>query len=453
MKTRNLRLIAGLAALLALTLTALASAHPSLYPIVGKVAKSPEIQTLTVDATGGTYKPSAGARTIPYNAPAWQVQDALGADPAVGRNATTGQALVLVTGDPGGPYTIRYQGTKATTDQALIVPSSTGLTGGTATASAVTTIEGGLPDVTYEGNPGGFLLPNDVLRAAIANDGYAMTFTESNGLVTNGWLNLRFMPGGYRRPAAPGVPMTESEWLNWPRAQTGIQSHATCQNVPTLNTEATVLESQSNATDPFWNYVPWQKTSSGLGDHPDEWTDAVLAAVGVDLNALTDVASFRAACEALNAGSGVYVPADSPANPATAAVADAVAPLNALIASLEADLADAVATIDTLTNRPLRIQLQAKRNTDKVVAMVTGPLQGSTTVTLRLSPALANQLDLPVVIATKTMAFGARGAALVTLEPGTRAANAIAQRGGYVNVTVRATSGASTESVAGSLRT
>ena len=85
--------------------------------------------------------------------------------------------------------------------------------------------------------------------------------------------------------------------------------------------------------------------------------------------------------------------------------------------------------------------------------MVTGPLQGSTTVTLRLGPALANQLDLPVVIATKTMAFGARGAVLVTLTPSTRAANAIAQRGGYVNVTVRATSGASTESVAGSLRT
>ena len=297
------------------------------------------------------------------------------------------------------------------------------------------------------------MLPNDVNRAAIANDGYAMTFTESNGLATNGWLNLRFMPAGYRRPAAPGVPMTESEWLNWPRAQTGIQSHATCQNVPTLNTEANVLAVQSNDTDPFWNYVPWQKTSSGLGDHPDEWTDVVLAAVGVDLNALTDVASFRAACEALNAGSGVYVPADTPANPATAAVADAVAPLNAMITQLTADLAEAEDTIDTLTNRPLRIQLQSNRNTDKVVAMVTGPLNGSTTVTLRLGSALANQLNLPVVIATKTMGFGARGAALVTLTPGTRAANAIRNRGGYVNVTVRATSGASTESVNGSLKT
>ena len=74
----------------------------------------------------------------------------------------------------------------------------------------MTTIEGGLPDVTYENNPGGFFLPNDILRAAIANDGYAMTFTETNGLATNGWLDLRFMPGGYRRPAAPGVPMTKS---------------------------------------------------------------------------------------------------------------------------------------------------------------------------------------------------------------------------------------------------
>ena len=207
MKTRNLRLLAGLAALLALTLTALASAHPSLYNVVGKVAKSPEIQTLTVDATGGTYKPSAGARTIPYNAPAWQVQDALGADAAVGRNATTGQALVLVTGNPGGPYTIRYQGTKATTDQALIVPNSTGLTGGTAD---------GLRDHDCRGRPARHhatrtMRPAHPFRTtssapSIPNDGYVMAFIESNGLATDGWLNLRFMPGGYRRPASPGSP-------------------------------------------------------------------------------------------------------------------------------------------------------------------------------------------------------------------------------------------------------
>ena len=53
--------------------------------------------------------------------------------------------------------------------------------------------------------------------------------------------------------------MTESQWLNWPMAQTGIQSHATCQGVVALNTEANILEVQSNETDPFWNYVPFQR--------------------------------------------------------------------------------------------------------------------------------------------------------------------------------------------------
>ena len=103
------------------------------------------MQTLTVDATGGTYKPSAGAKTIPWNAPSWQVQDALGFDGAIGRNATTGQANVLVTGSPGGPYTIRFQGALATTNVAPLVPSSTGLTGGASTAT-VTTVNDGSGD-------------------------------------------------------------------------------------------------------------------------------------------------------------------------------------------------------------------------------------------------------------------------------------------------------------------
>jgi hypothetical protein len=42
---------------------------------------------------------------------------------------------------------------------------------------------------------------------------------------------------------------------------------------------------------------------------------------------------------------------------------------------------------------------------------------------------------------------------LVTLAPGTRAANAIARTGRFVPIEVRATSGASVKTVSGSLRT
>ncbi len=183
------------------------------------------------------------------------------------------------------------------------------------------------------------------------------------------------MPGAYR------APMTEPQWLNWEMAQTGIQSHATCQNVPALNTEANILAVQTNDTDPFWNYVPWQKTSARLGDEPEQWIPVVQAATGVDLEALNTVAEFRAACEGEG---GVYVPADNPAFPANGAVTDAVAPLNAMIAQL--------------TNRPLRVQLQAKRNTDKVVVMVTGPLNQPTTVTLRHRAGAGQQLGIARVL-------------------------------------------------------
>ncbi len=134
MKIRNLRLALGLAVLLALTLTSHASAHPSLYNIVGKVAKiARDPDDHDRRATGGTFKPSAGAKDVPYNAPAWQVQDALGADPAIGRADPTpaspnliGQANVLVTGDAGGPYTLRFQGTaRATTNEPQVVPDGT----------------------------------------------------------------------------------------------------------------------------------------------------------------------------------------------------------------------------------------------------------------------------------------------------------------------------------------
>ncbi len=335
----------------------------------------------------------------------------------------------------GAVYTLRFQGTLATTDVPQVVPDPSGLTGGAASTTVATQVQGGLPDVTFASDPTGATLPDDIERAVIPNDGYVMTFVESNGLAENGWLNLRFMPGGYRRPAGGGG-MTEEEWLTWPPAQTGIQSHATCQDAPGLNTIENILAVQTNDTDPFWNYVPWQKTSSGLGDEPEQWIGVVQTATGVDLDALTTADEFRTACEGEG---GVYVPADNPAFPAGNAVADAVAPLNALI--------------DELTNRPLDVVLQAQRQRDHVVTMVSGRFDEGVTIRLRISQALADRLGIGRTLDSLTRNFGDKGAVLATLTPGNRAANAIGELGRAVDVVVSATSGGVTETITGKLRT
>ncbi len=255
---------------------------------------------------------------------------------------------MLVTGPNGGPYNIRFQGAlvscpnqMANINQAQLAPSSTGLTGGTSTASVTTVTDGSCANTTYTTDPTGATLQDTPQQALIANDGYATLWTESNGLTDHGWLNLKFAPGGFR------APMTGLEWITYGNIQTGIQTHATCQNVPALNTNANAQAVQHNfgvnaAGDPFWNYVPWQKTIVPVGgEDPTKWTDVVKTATngvmgapagGVDFATLTSVADFRTACENM---AGIYVPADTQGgNQASAMIADAVAPLNTQITTL-----------------------------------------------------------------------------------------------------------------------
>jgi hypothetical protein len=472
--------IAALALGVALTIPAAGSAHPSMYLIVGKIANKAETQTLTVDATGGTYKPSENAKTIPWNAPSWRVQDALGADPAIGPNAVNGQANVLVTGSPGGPYSIRFQGSLATTDFAPLVPNSAGLSGGTATASIATVINGTATNTTYAGDPTGATLQDTPQQAVIVNDGNVTMWTEANGLTDHGWLNLKFAPGGFR------ASMTGLQWLNYVNIQSGIQTHATCQNVPVLNTDANAQAVQeffgSNMQgDPFWNYVPWQKTSvpGGIGGDADpaKWINVVKTATnglmgapagGVDLNTLNTVAEFRSACEAM---AGVYVPADTQGGTQAsaqiaAAVTAATTPLNAQIttltdqvnaltaekAQLETDLEQAENERDALLNRPLDVVLSSSKSKGKVVVMVTGPFSASTSLKLQISEADRKKLKLPSrTIATATRGFGSKGAAIATLTPGSKAAKAIAKRAVATKITVLATSGVLTDSAKGSI--
>jgi hypothetical protein len=479
MKLVNMKIVLALA-VAALVLPMTAAAHPSLYLITGKIANKAENQTLTVDATGGTYKPSTNAKTIPWNAPSWMVQDALGADSAIGRNATTGQANVLVTGPNGGPYNLRFQGSLATTNVAQLTPVSTGLTGGTSTASVVTVNDGTSANTTYTTDPTGAPLMDTPPQAVITNDGYPTMWTEANGMTDRGWLNLKFAPGGFR------APMTGLEWLLYPNIQTGFQTHATCQNVSALNTNANILAVQGfygqNAVgDPFWNYIPWQKTKVPVGgdDNPQKWIDVVKAATdglggapagGVDLSTYSTVAEFRTACENLG---GVYVPADTQGgNVASAAIADATAPLNAQIATLtadkaalqtqvddltaekaqlETDLADSEAARQALINRPLNVTLLSKKQSGKVVVMVTGPLGKQVTVQLRFTAAAAGKLGVPAQTASVKRPFGQTGAVLVTLTPTKAALRALARKGGTYGITVRALTDAGQKSVSGSI--
>ena len=158
-------------------------------------------------------------------------------------------------------------------------------------------------------------------------------------------LNLKVLPGAYR-----AAPMPPAAWITYPAAWTGLQPHATCTGVAALDDPANILTSKTG--DPFYGYIPWQKTSAGLGDNPARWIPAVKTITngmpgapigGVDLSTLSTVAEFTAACSAIG---GTYFPADTRTNTASALVSDAVAPLQAQITDLNAQIAALTAARD-----------------------------------------------------------------------------------------------------------
>lgn len=98
-----------------------------------------EVQTLTVDATGGTFALTFDGQTtaaIPEAATAAAVQAALEAL----SNIAPGD--VTVTGSAGGPYTITFKGAYRDTNVSTITTSAGLLTGGAGTAVIATTTAG-----------------------------------------------------------------------------------------------------------------------------------------------------------------------------------------------------------------------------------------------------------------------------------------------------------------------
>lgn len=98
-----------------------------------------EVQTLTIDAAGGTFTLTFKDQTttaIAENATAATVQAALRALSRIGSDGVT------VSGSTGGPYTIEFTGRLAKKDVELLTTNAASLTGGANTAVVVETTKG-----------------------------------------------------------------------------------------------------------------------------------------------------------------------------------------------------------------------------------------------------------------------------------------------------------------------
>ena len=114
-----------------------------------------EVQTVTIDATGGTFTLTFDGQTtddLDWDATAAEVQAALEA------LSTIGAGNVAVTGDDGGPYTVTFQGDLANTNVAEMTATDA-LTGGAGTVTIATATAGGA-DAGSDGREvlAGFLL-------------------------------------------------------------------------------------------------------------------------------------------------------------------------------------------------------------------------------------------------------------------------------------------------------
>lgn len=110
-----------------------------------------EVQTVTIDATGGTFTLTYSGQTtgaIAYNASTSTVVAALEA------LSNIGSGEVVVTGGPGSsgggtPYAVTFTGTLANTNLDAMTANAGSLTGGAATATIDTLVAGGATGTVY----------------------------------------------------------------------------------------------------------------------------------------------------------------------------------------------------------------------------------------------------------------------------------------------------------------
>ena len=316
--------------------------------------------------------------------------------------------------------------------------------------------------VTFLTDPTGAALTSVQRQYVVSTDGYAVAFKEDNGVRGGGVIDYSVLPADYR------APMTAEDKRTYGPAQTDVQPHASCSGVAALADGPTILSWQTSArgTDPYYNYVPWQKASAGLGDDPRTWLPVARTATGVDLSTLSTAADFRAACERLG---GRYQAADTQTPIAATLIANALVPLQAQIDRLtrdnatirrardESDAAAATArdarllaeaAYQALFTKPIDLTLAAKRFApNAAIALVTGSPTDPVSATLEVTTKQRRALRLPSrVLATADGELDANGAVLLTFKLDRAVTTKLARHRGAVPVTVNAVSGGTADS-------
>ena len=283
-------------------------------------------------------------------------------------------------------------------------------------------------------------------RYVFTNHGNTVLLRESNGKTTGGAISYAHRPAGLAAASDYDV------LANPPQGPaTGAQVHATC-DVPALTTPTVIRSWQG--TDPFYAYVPFQRTAAGYDDKPGTWLAIVKSATGIDLEVVADTEAAReAACEALpGATAGSYVPADATQSTkeawALGPVEAAVKPLEEHVATLTSDLAakttelagvkgalsNATTEIASLKAALTRLKLTFPATAPSLDALaanglalrLAGPASQTANVRLLVPADKLKKLGLKSrIVGTRTVVLGADGTASFTLKPTATAAAAL----------------------------
>ncbi len=309
-------------------------------------------------------------------------------------------------------------------------------------------------------------------RYVFTNHGNTYLLRESNGKTTGGAISYAHRPGGATGLAAA----TDYDvFSNPPQGPaTGAQVHATC-DVPALTSPAVIRSWQG--TDPFYAYVPFQRTAAGFDDDAASWLGIVKTATGVDLAVVADTDAGReAACEALpGATASSYVPADATQSTKAAwalgPVEAAVEPLeehiaeltdevaaktteltavNGSLSNVQAEVAFLKTEIASLRSALTRLKLTFPATAPTLDALaasglalkLTGPASQTASVRLLVPASKLKKLGLTSrVIATQQVALGADGSATFVLKTTATAAAALKKYTGKLSLLGEATTG------------
>ena len=275
----------------------------------------------------------------------------------------------------------------------------------------------------------------DQTRYVVSNHGNSYVLRESNNETSGGVVDYSLAPGAWRSQST----VTTSDLIA--QAGTGAQAHHTC-TTPALTAVSAIEgwqeESSAGKPEPFFAYVPFQKASAGLDDHPEVWIPHVKTLTGVDLTTVSNDASaataqLKAMCEALP-GPGVFVQADAMQTAATAfnsaTILAATNPLNAQIdqlntltrqveaqkAAAERATGAAQAEVGRLKTR-LRLEEignPARLAADGPSVTVTGPAGMPVTVRLRVDRATGKAIGWKsLVLGKETATIGQDSTVLV----------------------------------------